>query len=166
MVKFLKILPIAAKTGTVTIKYPYQEPLITESFRGAIEVDPNKCVGCGACTRICPPKALTLTVEGDTAILRYFVGRCIFCGMCADTCPEKAISITKEFELATGNVFDLYTDIEHEVKRCSMCGKTFISKKLGDKVSSKVSDIPLETMDLCPECRRRETVKRFVGVLE
>ncbi len=166
MVKFLKILPIAIKTGTVTIKYPYQEPLITESFRGAIEIDPNKCVGCGACTRICPPKALTMTIESNTIILKYFVGRCIFCGMCADTCPEKAISITKEFELATGNIFDLYADVEHEVKTCPICGKTFITRKLSDKIISKVPDIPLETMDLCPDCRRKETLKKFIGVPE
>ncbi|MEM4627663.1 MAG: 4Fe-4S binding protein [Ignisphaera sp.] len=166
MVKFLKIIPIAVKTGTVTIKYPYQEPLVTDSFRGAIEIDPNKCVGCGACMRICPPKALTLTTESNTMILRYFVGRCIFCGMCADTCPEKAIKITKEFELATGNIYDLYSDVEHEVKTCSICGKTFTSKKLSNKIASKVPDIPTETMDLCPDCRRKETLKKFIGVLE
>ncbi|MEM0006198.1 MAG: 4Fe-4S binding protein [Ignisphaera sp.] len=166
MVKFLKIIPIAVKTGTVTIKYPYQEPLVTDSFRGAIEIDPNKCVGCGACTRICPPKALTLTTESNTMILRYFVGRCIFCGMCADTCPEKAIKITKEFELATGNIYDLYSDVEHEVKTCSICGKTFTSKKLSNKIASKVPDIPTETMDLCPDCRRKETLKKFIGVPE
>lgn len=166
MIRFLKIIPIAVRTGTVTVKYPYQEPLVTESFRGAIEVDPSKCVGCGACTRICPPKALTLTVEGSTIILKYFAGRCIFCGMCADTCPEKAIRITREFELATGNIFDLYRDVEHEARVCSTCGKTFISKKLISKIELKVPDVPQEVMDLCPECRRRETLKRFVGVLE
>ncbi|MCS7110806.1 MAG: 4Fe-4S binding protein [Ignisphaera sp.] len=131
-----------------------------------MEIDSNKCVGCGACTRICPPKALMLTTEGNTMTLKYFVGRCIFCGMCADTCPEKAIRITKEFELATGNIFDLYTDIEHEIKACSMCGKTFISKKLSNKIALKVPDMPQETMDLCPDCRRKETLKRFMGVPE
>jgi len=42
------------------------------------------------------------------------------------------------------------------LRRALYVAKGFISKKLGDKVASKVSDIPSETMDLCPDCRRKE----------
>ena len=160
MVKFLKIIPIAVKTGTVTIKYPYQEPLVTDSFRGAIEIDPNKCVGCGACTRICPPKALTLTTESNTMILRYFVGRCIFCGMCADTCPEKAIKITKEFELASDQIYELYSDVQHSLSICRKCGKKFVTRKLMNKVKNLVKELPEELLELCPNCRRIESLLR------
>lgn len=160
MVKFVKVIPIASKVGTVTIRYPYDKPLVTESFRGAIEIDPAKCVGCGACTRICPPKALTLVQEGNTLILRYFVGRCIFCGMCADVCPEKAITITKEFELATDQIHDLYTDVEHELVECERCGTKFVAKKLLDKVKSIVEVLPEDRAKLCPNCRRLETLSR------
>lgn len=162
MVKFVKVIPLATKIGTVTIKYPFAKPLVTESFRGAIEVDPSKCTGCGACTRICPPKALSLIAEGGTLTLRYFVGRCIFCGMCADNCPEKAIRITREFELASEQIYDLYTDVEHEVITCKRCGAKFVSKKLIDKVKSKVGE-PLEELAyLCPTCRRIEALSKML----
>ncbi|MEM0027463.1 MAG: 4Fe-4S binding protein [Ignisphaera sp.] len=163
MVKFVKIIPIALKVGTVTRKYPFERPLITESFRGAIEVDPVKCTGCGACTRICPPKALSLIREGETLILRYFVGKCIFCGMCADICPEKAIAITKEFELASENLSELNVDVEHELKKCVKCGATFVSTKLLNKVRSQVEALPDDIAELCPNCRRLEILKRFTG---
>lgn len=160
MVKFVKVIPLATKVGTVTIKYPYDKPLVTDSFRGAIEVEAEKCVGCGACTRICPPKALSLISEGSTLILRYFVGRCIFCGMCADTCPEKAIKITKEFELASDQIFELYNDIEHELSTCRKCGAKFVSKKLLDKVKSTVEALPDDLSSLCPNCRRIEALTK------
>ncbi|MEM1646433.1 MAG: 4Fe-4S binding protein [Ignisphaera sp.] len=160
MVKFVKVIPLATKIGTVTIKYPFAKPLVTDSFRGAIEVDPSKCIGCGACTRICPPRALSLITEGGTLILRYFVGRCIFCGMCADTCPEKAIRVTKEFELASENIYDLFTDVEHEIVTCKRCGAKFASKKLIDKVESKIGESLNELMYLCPTCRRIEALSK------
>lgn len=163
MVKFVKILPLSAKIGSVTIKYPFDKPLVTDSFRGAIEINTEKCVGCGACTRICPPKALTLISEGETQILRYFVGRCIFCGMCADTCPEKAIKITKEFELASDQITELYTDIEHEVCLCRKCGSLFVSRKLLNKIKTLTEIIPDNIMELCPRCRRIETISKFVN---
>lgn len=162
VVKFIKVISLSAKTGTVTIRYPYDKPLVTESFRGAIEVDPSKCTGCGACTRICPPKALSLIREGSTLTLRYFVGRCIFCGMCADICPEKAIEITKEFELAADEIHELYSDVEHEVHVCKRCGSIFTSKKLLNKVKSTVEILSDDILDLCPNCRRIEALSRIL----
>lgn len=160
MVKFVKVIPLAAKVGTVTIRYPYGTPLVTESFRGAIEIDPEKCTGCGACTRVCPSKALGVVNEEDTLILRYFVGRCIFCGACADACPDKAIKITREFELASSQVSELYSDVEHELHTCRRCGIRFASKKLLNKVGSLCETIPGEVLDLCPNCKRIETISR------
>ena len=158
-VKFVKIVGTSLKKGTVTIKYPYEKPLITSEFRGKIEVDPAKCTGCGACTRICPPKALYLVKEGDNLVIRYFIGRCIFCAMCADTCPQKAISVSHEFELATDDIASLYEDIEHDLVKCA-CGKAFAPKKLVNEAIEKTK-LPPHLLTLCPECRRVETVKRL-----
>lgn len=160
MVKFVKVIPLAARIGTVTIRYPYGTPLVTESFRGAIEIDPEKCTGCGACTRICPSKALSMVNEGDTLVLRYFVGRCVFCGACADTCPDKAIRITKEFELASNQIAELYSDVEHELRACRRCGAKVVSKKLLNKIKSLCEAIPSEVLDLCPNCKRIEAISR------
>jgi electron transfer flavoprotein alpha subunit len=54
----------------------------------AIEIDLEKCTGCGACTGVCPFGLLE--VAGDKAVLKE---GCTLCGACRDACPVEAITI-------------------------------------------------------------------------
>jgi hydrogenase-4 component H len=161
VIKPVKLLLIALKTGRVSReKYPLGPPLITDSFRGAISIDPVKCRGCGACVLICPPNALTLRFEGEKAILEYFKGRCIFCGMCADVCPVQAITVTREFELATVEVEDLKEEIVHVMSKCIMCGRPFETiTQL--KYVKELKLITEKYINMCPECRSKRVAKLF-----
>ena len=160
--RFIRILGISIKTGRVTVKYPAEQPFTTSEYRGRIEIDPLKCVGCGACAVICPPKALVVDRENGYAVLRYFIGRCIFCAMCADVCPQKAIRVTNSFELATTDIHDLYVDLEHELTKCDICGEFYIPKKLLESVTKAIS-VENDRLSLCPTCRRRESVRRIAS---
>lgn len=152
---FLKVLAVALRRGRATIRYPLEPPLLTPFFRGKVSVDPSKCVGCGACARICPSKAIELVQEGKHFVLRYFVGRCIFCAMCADTCPQRAIEVGHEFELATPRLEDLYEEIVHEPATCTSCGEPFLPRKLVEKaIAESGMDIARDRLEMCPECRR------------
>lgn len=52
-------------------------------------IDPERCVGCGACVRICPSG--TLSMVGDIAAV---VGdRSLNCGHCAAVCPAGAVRV-------------------------------------------------------------------------
>jgi electron transfer flavoprotein alpha subunit/NAD-dependent dihydropyrimidine dehydrogenase PreA subunit len=53
-----------------------------------LEVDKDKCVGCGNCVEICPFGALTLV--GDTVVVNE---KCTACGACLETCPTMALSL-------------------------------------------------------------------------
>ena len=55
------------------------------------EVIEELCIGCEACIRICPYKAITKDEETDTAIVNRVV--CKGCGLCGASCPKKAIII-------------------------------------------------------------------------
>jgi len=55
----------------------------------AIQIDQEKCSGCGLCVDICPLEAISL--ENDKA--KVDKGTCTECGQCVDECPNKAISI-------------------------------------------------------------------------
>ena len=50
----------------------------------------KKCLGCGACVRICPNHALQLTSEGITTDKQ----KCTLCGQCAEECPALAIEVS------------------------------------------------------------------------
>ncbi len=84
-------------------------------------VDPEKCIGCGACNRVCPGKAPDEYNEGLSerrAIYRPFpqavpsiytidYDACIRCGACEKACPADAIDLDdpgKMIELNVGAV--------------------------------------------------------------
>ncbi len=88
------------KKGEVRINPPVEIP-DKETFRGKIQYDREKCIGCGLCIKVCPAKAIELKEEEKK--IRIYVGRCIFCGQCVDACPKGALSQGEEFLLADAN---------------------------------------------------------------
>ena len=50
-------------------------------------LDPNKCVGCGVCVKMCPPKSLKLS--GGRPV--FDLPHCIRCFCCQEHCPKGAI---------------------------------------------------------------------------
>ncbi|EKF86974.1 4Fe-4S binding protein [Methanobacterium formicicum] len=59
-----------------------------------IEVDPEKCTGCGICKEECPKGAKIWDVNNKAMAtnLRY----CHICTICASKCPEGAILIVRD----------------------------------------------------------------------
>ena len=53
--------------------------------------EPDACIGCGACTEICPVNAVAM----DDELLQVDMDWCIGCGVCMTVCPEDAISMVR-----------------------------------------------------------------------
>jgi NAD-dependent dihydropyrimidine dehydrogenase PreA subunit len=56
----------------------------------AIEIDTEKCIGCGDCVDICPADVLELQ---DGKSVPVYLEECIGCGSCAAVCEQRAISM-------------------------------------------------------------------------
>ncbi|MBQ6478308.1 MAG: 4Fe-4S binding protein [Erysipelotrichaceae bacterium] len=54
-----------------------------------VTIDRDLCIGCGACTGVCPTGSLELDEEGKSKCNEE---TCIDCGACVATCPVEAIS--------------------------------------------------------------------------
>ena len=59
-----------------------------------IMLRPTACVGCGACTEVCPQHLHTITSEGEHLIDRE--NDCIGCGKCVEACFYGALKVTGE----------------------------------------------------------------------
>jgi Fe-S-cluster-containing hydrogenase component 2 len=58
------------------------------------ETDLDECIGCGACTEICPVDAVTMVDERPVVDTNW----CIGCSVCAVSCPAEVISIKRRME--------------------------------------------------------------------
>jgi heterodisulfide reductase subunit A len=57
------------------------------------KVDPELCIGCGACETFCPYKAIQINKEGKKRKAKTVTASCKGCGVCAARCPTLAIDM-------------------------------------------------------------------------
>ncbi|MDG4477076.1 FAD-dependent oxidoreductase [Thiovibrio frasassiensis] len=62
------------------------EPIVSQ-------VDPDLCIGCGACETFCPYKAIKIDKEVKPRKAQILTASCKGCGVCAARCPTMAIDM-------------------------------------------------------------------------
>lgn len=158
---------ICFKNLRVTLPYPFQPAPPPPGFRGRVEIDVDRCIGCGACAINCPPKLIRITDLDGKRILDFQMGRCTYCARCAEVCPTSAINMSQEFELATDNKADLNIRVELLMVQCGRCGEAFTTRRILDKLASEVSkELGIEPGDmtwlgLCPNCRTAAELEKM-----
>lgn len=95
-----------------TERYPFVKKEAPEGYRGKLEFDPEKCIACGTCIRVCSPGAIVMTRgekndEGEKITMEFNLNSCTFCQMCADFCPRKAIKLTNQYSMIATNKDEL-----------------------------------------------------------
>jgi formate hydrogenlyase subunit 6/NADH:ubiquinone oxidoreductase subunit I len=98
-----------AMTKPVTEEYPFGKKVVTERFRGKLDIDPVKCTGCSICEIVCPAGVITMVPVGKKTVgtreveikrPKFDLYTCISCGQCVDDCKFGALTLTHDFELA------------------------------------------------------------------
>jgi formate hydrogenlyase subunit 6/NADH:ubiquinone oxidoreductase subunit I len=144
---------ISLATPAYTTKFPKEDHVPFENFRGKPVVDNENCVGCETCENVCPPQAITFSDDKvkKVRVIKRDYGKCIFCGQCQEHCiTGKGVRLSdKIYDLA---VFDRQKNVEFQEKElliCESCNAVittkehlyFMHRKLGPKAFSSILNL-------------------------
>ncbi|MBN1375181.1 MAG: NADH-quinone oxidoreductase subunit I [Dehalococcoidia bacterium] len=103
----------------ITVQYPEEKLNTSKRIRGNELVwFPEKCTGCGTCTKACPQGNIQLVThksEDNKFNVDKFeidTGRCIFCGLCVESCPYNALAMGLSYECSKYRRGDMVLDKE------------------------------------------------------
>jgi hydrogenase-4 component H len=136
--------------GPFTTKFPAKVDSVHPNFRGLLKFREEKCICCGACTRVCPPRAREIAVDREKGVFRntHHAERCIYCGQCVLYCTTReGIYHSQEFDTSrTERSADWETSIEKQAAFCEVCHEPFASQAhllwIADKVGDLVNSNP------------------------
>ena len=74
-----------------------------------LQLDKEKCNGCGMCVKVCPHEVFELSGRKSHIINRDY---CMECGACAMNCPEDAISVESGVGCAAGIINGILNNTE------------------------------------------------------
>ena len=142
----LKEAITAVFRGPYTSKFPFEDHVPPEGFRGKPEFQEDECIGCSACAEVCPAVAIQVHDDKDadppTRRLELHYDKCIFCGQCELNCTTSGgVKLSKSYKLATLDRSECVERIEHELVICEVCGAVvgtrkhlrWVAEKLGAK---------------------------------
>lgn len=76
---------------------------VPDGYRGKIQYDNEKCIGCKLCLKVCPSEAIEFKEKEKK--IKIYLARCTFCSQCNDICPVKCLSMSNEFLLADSDKY-------------------------------------------------------------
>ena len=124
-------------------------------------VDLDKCIGCWACTNVCPAELITFADKDWQRTLRFARTCSEDCIRCAEVCPEEAITLTPA---PVGQVSmpaeGEYLTATFDLLRCQQCDAPFTTGRIVDKLLALIprefqaDAAKLSWVRLCPNCRK------------
>lgn len=152
----LQVLARNFKSGPVTLRFP-ERVTPPADFRGPVQFDPQRCVGCATCAYVCAPGAIRVTGSDGSFEWSYDPGQCTFCGRCVDFCPTQALALLAERPPLYNQPGALRQTCCLAYPRCPECGQA--AQPVNDVVLARAfAEITAEIRTwsrLCARCRQR-----------
>jgi len=125
--RILKQAVQAVFSPAFTTRFPSETFEPQDAFRGRPRFNSDGCIGCGACSQVCPPKCIEVLDDLDSTppkrVLIQHLDACIVCGQCERYCPtQEGIRMTREWDFAGFEPGDFEERIEKELVMCEICG--------------------------------------------
>lgn len=168
MLKILALIARNTAAGPFTVPLPGSVATPTK-FRGAVELDTSRCIGCGLCSYVCVSNAIVGAECDHGYRWHYEPGRCTFCARCLERCPCQALSMQSEplgsYEQAGERAS------EHLVAfaACPDCGTPVrqANEALLQRAFAHWTSQTRELTRLCERCRRQRLQRNMaVGVFD
>ncbi len=105
-----RLQELAERLGVKQIRFEesHEDILPIDDFNQSIVRDPNKCILCGDCVRMCKEVqgigVLDFTGRGSDARVTPAFGKnldqveCVYCGQCVSVCPTGALTVKSEVD--------------------------------------------------------------------
>lgn len=120
-----------------TSQYPAKPKVYPEKSRGHVEIDIDKCIMCGICSRKCMSNAITVDRNSKTWSIERM--GCVQCQACVNACPKKCLTMAAGYTTpSTQKTVDTYSQpvnetvadentqkggkITNDMLKCILCG--------------------------------------------
>ncbi|HEX7468386.1 MAG TPA: 4Fe-4S binding protein, partial [Methanobacterium sp.] len=141
-----------------------QEIIGATNPKREIEVNEDKCIGCGECIAECPVDSIELEIPSPI----HIDDKCVFCGKCVEKCQFNAITLGQEYftvkndriyfvreKLLGPRTGEIVTDVD-ACMACGVCVKKCPTNALILEKDEIVVDS--DKCILCGECEKMCTV--------
>ena len=120
-----------------------------------IQVDASKCLGCFACSNICPNQFITREeTEDKKRTIRW--SKCKEeCDICVEFCPAKALTLVPYRDEIPDKI-----EASFDLVPCRICSKGFATEPLLNRIRETIpANLQKDStgrswIEICPICRR------------
>ena len=125
-----------------------------------LNIDLNACIGCQACTNVCPVALIGFNDDETDRIFKFAETCTEDCTLCADACSEKAITLSPWKNASKKSITEKF-----RLARCTECGMPHATEKMIDKLKVSIPAllIPdgMNWLSVCPACRQKNEAENI-----
>ena len=127
-----------------------------------LRIDAALCIGCRACTTVCPAGLITLTDSDHRRMVRFSAACAEDCDLCPAACPTQAIRLEPQGALEGEG-----TVLVFALTACGGCGAPLAPVEMLDHLRAAVpAQVQTDAegqdwLELCPDCRQQFEAQRM-----